>query len=160
MFSRRFTPGSADFDRIRHEIWDDNNLGNAIPGATPRARIDVAGTLLPGPASREERPDDPRPHPCPQPLDQAVPGPGHLRPAPRPARRAALRRARRRHRPRLRPRLAPLDARTELLDGRQHRGPGTGRPGAYALKFDLVSEGIDWFERSGSQTTVKPLHVR
>ena len=24
--------------RIRHEIWDDNNLGNAIPGATPRAR--------------------------------------------------------------------------------------------------------------------------
>ena len=28
---------------IEHEIWDDNNLGNAIPGATPRARIDVSG---------------------------------------------------------------------------------------------------------------------
>ena len=27
--------------RIRHEIWDDNNLGNAIPGATPRAQIDM-----------------------------------------------------------------------------------------------------------------------
>ena len=26
---------------IKREIWDDNNLGNAIPGATPRARIDV-----------------------------------------------------------------------------------------------------------------------
>ena len=26
---------------IRHEIWDDNHLGNAIPGATPRARIEV-----------------------------------------------------------------------------------------------------------------------
>ena len=34
-------PGSPDLEAIRHEIWDDNNLGNAIPGATPRARIDV-----------------------------------------------------------------------------------------------------------------------
>src|SRR5690606_28381195 len=38
-FSRRFVPGSDEWQRIRHEIWDDNNLGNAIPGATPRARI-------------------------------------------------------------------------------------------------------------------------
>jgi len=28
------------------------------------------------------------------------------------------------------------------------------------LKFDLVSEGIDWFERCGSPTTVKKLVVR
>jgi len=28
------------------------------------------------------------------------------------------------------------------------------------LKFDLVSEGIDWFERCGSPTTTKPLIVR
>jgi hypothetical protein len=28
------------------------------------------------------------------------------------------------------------------------------------LKFDLVSEGIDWFERCGSPTTVKNLIVR
>src|SRR5205085_11605359 len=34
-------------DAIRHEIWDDNNLGNAIAGATPRAQIDVR-TLVPG----------------------------------------------------------------------------------------------------------------
>ena len=27
------------------------------------------------------------------------------------------------------------------------------QPGRYALKFDLVSEGIDWFERCGSPTT-------
>ena len=33
------------------------------------------------------------------------------------------------------------------------------RPGRYALKFDLVSEGIDWFEACGSQTTMKPLRV-
>ena len=29
---------APELDAIRHEIWDDNNLGNAIPGATPRAR--------------------------------------------------------------------------------------------------------------------------
>ena len=39
--------GCAILDAIRHEIWDDNYLGNAIPGATPRARIDVR-TLVPG----------------------------------------------------------------------------------------------------------------
>src|SRR4029453_5100758 len=38
-FSRRFVPGSDGHAAIRHEIWDDNNLGNAIPGCTPRARI-------------------------------------------------------------------------------------------------------------------------
>jgi hypothetical protein len=32
-------------------------------------------------------------------------------------------------------------------------------PGRYALKFDLVSEGIDWFEACGSQTTTKTLIV-
>src|SRR5262249_61040341 len=40
-------PGSPDLEAIRHEIWDDNNLGNAIPGATPKAHIDVK-TLVPG----------------------------------------------------------------------------------------------------------------
>ena len=38
--------------------------------------------------------------------------------------------------------------------------PAPATPGRYALKFDLVSEGIDWFERCGSPTTVKPLWVR
>ena len=33
-------------------------------------------------------------------------------------------------------------------------------PGNYVLKFDLVSEGIDWFENNGSPTTLKPLVVR
>jgi hypothetical protein len=38
--------------------------------------------------------------------------------------------------------------------------PAPERPGRYALKFDLVSEGIDWFEKCGSPTTVKALVVR
>src|SRR5262249_32291082 len=33
-------------------------------------------------------------------------------------------------------------------------------PGRYRLKFDLVSEGIDWFEQAGSPTTEKPFVVR
>jgi hypothetical protein len=37
------------------------------------------------------------------------------------------------------------------------KAPST--PGRYKLKFDLVSEGIDWFEQSGSPTTVKDLIV-
>ena len=40
-FSRRFAPDAPDYERIRHEIWDNSGLGNAIPGATPRAEIDV-----------------------------------------------------------------------------------------------------------------------
>ena len=38
--------------------------------------------------------------------------------------------------------------------------PVPSRSGRYLLKFDLVCEGIDWFERCGSETTLKPLVVR
>jgi hypothetical protein len=159
MFSRRFTPGSADLERIRHEIWDDNNLGNAIPGATPRARIDVR-TLLPGPL-------------------RAKPGRTirvrtrvhNLSTRPFPAQATYGRRL-------VRLGAQLCDARGAVIDRDYARawlpatlGPNSSTdvnievsappaPGQYALKFDLVSEGIDWFERSGSKTTVKPLHVR
>src|ERR1019366_2009338 len=42
----RFVPGAPAFDTIRHEIWDDSGLGNAIPGATPKARIDVRAPVM------------------------------------------------------------------------------------------------------------------
>jgi hypothetical protein len=38
--------------------------------------------------------------------------------------------------------------------------PAVAKPGRYRLKFDLVSEGVDWFERCGSPTTAKKLWVR
>ena len=38
--------------------------------------------------------------------------------------------------------------------------PSPETPGRYALKFDLVSEGIDWFESCGSETTTTVLVVR
>ncbi len=37
--------------------------------------------------------------------------------------------------------------------------PAPDVPGRYQLKFDMVSEGIDWFEASGSQTTTKTMIV-
>jgi hypothetical protein len=44
---------------------------------------------------------------------------------------------------------------------RRRRGdiPAGPAPGRYAVKFDLVSEGVDWFERCGSDTTLKKLWV-
>ena len=38
--------------------------------------------------------------------------------------------------------------------------PTPDRSGRYMLKFDLVSEGIDWFEACGSETTSATLVVR
>jgi hypothetical protein len=159
-YSRRFVPGSPTLTAVQHEIWDDNNLGNAIPGATPRARIDVR-TLVPG---------VPLVARAGQPL--AVRTRVHnLSTRSFPAQATYGRR------------LVRLGAQLCGADGTlinrdfarawlpQPLGPGdrtdiaieipTPRePGRYALKFDLVSEGIDWFERCGSETTIKPLVVR
>jgi hypothetical protein len=159
-YSRRFVPGSVDLDSIRHEIWDDNNLGNAIPGAMPRAHIDVR-TLVPG-----------------VPLVARAGRPLQVRTRVRnlstrafPAQATYGRR------------LVRLGAQLCSADGAmlnrdyarawlpQTLGPGARadvaieipapeQPGRYALKFDLVSEGIDWFEKCGSRTTMKTLIVR
>src|SRR5438477_1196379 len=45
-YSTRFLPGTPEYQAILREIWDQTGLGNAIPGATPRARIDIR-TLMP-----------------------------------------------------------------------------------------------------------------
>jgi hypothetical protein len=160
MFSKRFVPGSDDYKRIEHEVWDNNGLGNAIPGATPRAQIDVR-TLIPG-----------------------VPLLG------RPGRAVKVRTRVRNLSQRAFPaqntsgrRLVRLGAQLCAPDGTllnlDHARawlprpigpndeadvtievPTPEQPGKYTLKFDLVSEGIDWFERCGSPVTVKPLYVR
>ena len=38
--------------------------------------------------------------------------------------------------------------------------PPLSTPGRFTVKFDLVSEGVDWFERCGSEPTFKTLWVR
>ena len=167
MFSRRFVPGSPELAAIQREIWDDSNLGNAIPGATPNARIDVRQT---GPLSaigrfsslpviaRQGRPLQ---------LDATI---RNLSTRPFPAQASYGRRL-----VRLGAQLCDRDRTVidrdferawlpeTLRPGHSLRVPMTitapAAPGRYALKFDLVSEGIDWFEACGSQTTTKTLIV-
>ena len=159
LYSRRFLPGTPDLAAIRHEVWDDNNLGNAIPGATPRAQIDIRGPLPALPVIA------------------------------RPGRKVTLRARVRNVCSRPFPaqatygrRLVRLGAQLCAPDGSlinrdferawlpQTLEPGASaqvpitvtapdKPGRYALKFDLVSEGIDWFEACGSPTTTKTLVV-
>ena len=64
--------------------------------------------------------------------------------------------------------LLNLDFARATLPG--HLGPGSSAditltlppldaPGRYTLKFDLVNEGVDWFEKCGSPTTTRTLIV-
>jgi hypothetical protein len=158
-YSRRFVPGSADLDAIRHEIWDDNNLGNAIPGATPRAQIDVR-TLVPGIplVARTGRPLQVRTRVR------------NLSTRPFPAQATYGRRL-------VRLGAQLCDAEGTLLNRDFARAwlpanleggaaadvaieiPAPEQRGRYTLKFDLVSEGIDWFERCGSLPTTRSLVV-
>ena len=159
MFSKRFMPGTPGLAAIKHEIWDDNNLGNAIPGATPRARIDVKGPLAALPViARKGRPTE---------LRTLV---RNLSTRPFPAQASYGRRL-----VRLGAQLCDRDSTVINRDFERawlpaNVGPGEtadvrlrftapDKPGRYALKFDLVSEGIDWFEACGSPTTTKTLLV-
>jgi hypothetical protein len=159
-YSRRFVPGSSDLETIRQEIWDDNNLGNAIAGATPRARIDVR-TLVPGVPllARAGRPLRVRTRVH------------NLSTRAFPAQASYGRRLVRLGAQLRDERGAEIDrdfARAWLPETVAPGGRADvpieilapERPGRYALKFDLVSEGIDWFERCGSPTTTRRLWVR
>jgi len=159
MYSRRFAPGTEALSAIKHEIWDDNNLGNAIAGATPRAHIDVAGALPGMPlfarAGRSltvrarVRNLSTRPFPA-----QASYGRRLVRMGAQLCARDGSVVNRDFERAWLPERLAPdksVDIRMSIT--------APSAPGRYRLKFDLVSEGIDWFEACGSPTTSKILFV-
>jgi hypothetical protein len=159
-FSRRFVPGTPDHDRIRHEIWDDSQLGNAIPGAMPRAAIEVK-TIVPG-----------------LPLFARAGRPVHVRTRVRnlSTRPFAANATYGRRLVRLGAQLCTPDgalierdyARAWLphtVEGGDEAEvtieiPAPATPGRYAVRFDLVSEGIDWFEACGSRVTLRPLWVR
>jgi hypothetical protein len=159
MFSRRFAPGTPDLEVITHEIWDANNLGNAIPGATPRAEITVNGGLpgLPIVARRGRKAS----------LRARVRN-ASTRPFPA---QASYGRRLVRLGAQLRDRSGGLvDRDYERAWLPRNLDPGAvariemtitapEKPGRYELKFDLVSEGIDWFEACGSPTTKKTLVV-
>jgi hypothetical protein len=159
LFSRRFLPGTADLDAIRREVWDDNNLGNAIPGATPRAVIQVRGPIPGLPLIAR---------PGRQLTLHATVRNASTRPFPAQASYG-------RRLVRLGAQLCAADGSLINRDFERAWLPATLEPGAetcvpititapptrgrYALKFDLVSEGIDWFEACGSPTTTRILRV-
>ena len=159
-FSRRFVPGTPDHDRIRYEIWDSNNLGNAIPGATPRAEIDVRTVLPDLPfLARTDTPLTLTAHVT------------NLSARPFRAQASYGRRL-----VRLGAQLTtdtgaminrdyarawlPHDLATGAQAAVQIEVPAPPTPGRYGLKFDLVSEGVDWFEACGSPTITRSLWVR
>jgi MoaA/NifB/PqqE/SkfB family radical SAM enzyme len=159
-YSRRFAPGSRDLEAVRRETWDDNDLGNAIPGAMPRAQIDVR-SLVPG-VPLITRPGraihlrtrvhnlSTRPFPA-----QATYGRRLVRLGAQlyDATGALINRDfARAWLPRTLDPGAAVDVPIEI--------PAPAQAGRYRLKFDLVSEGIDWFERCGSPTTIRSLWVR
>jgi hypothetical protein len=164
MFSRRFVPGGPDYARIEHEIWDRNNLGNAIPGATPRAEIEVQTSWLAGLVGAPLKAKAGQPLP----LKTRV---TNLSTRAFPAQATYGRRL-----VRLGAQLCAADGSlinrdyerawlpSHLQAGASVEVPITltapDVPGRYQLKFDLVSEGIDWFEKAGSATTIKELVVR
>jgi Radical SAM superfamily/Iron-sulfur cluster-binding domain len=159
-YSRRFVPGSEDLASIAREVWDDSNLGNAIPGAMPRARVGVR-TPLPG-----------------LPLVARAGGTLQVRTRVRnlSRRRFAAQASYGRRLVRLGAQLCAADgalidrdyARAWLphhLEGGQSADvvidvPAPAKAGRYRLRFDMVCEGIDWFEACGSRTTTADLNVR
>lgn len=154
-YSRRFVPGTADYDRIRHAVWDSNGLGSAVPGGTPRARIEVRG-------HRTERPIVSR-RGEPVSLDLRV---RNLSRRPFLATAPHGRRLVRVGAQLCGPDGAVLDrdfARAWLpktIDAGDRADlavtlTAPAHAGDYRLKFDLVCEGVDWFENCGSETTAR-----
>ena len=157
-------PGTPEYKDIEKEIWDRTGLGNAVPGATPRARIEIERAWL----------------------MEALKAPLRARAGERleltarvtnlSKRRYAARTTTGRRLVRLGAQLCAPDGAlinrdyerawlpSDLLPGATIAVPigmtAPDAPGHYRLKFDLVSEGIDWFENSGSEVTVKELVVR
>jgi hypothetical protein len=159
LYSRRFAPGQPDHAAIKHEIWDDNGLGNAIPGATPRALIDVRGPIAGLPLiARAGRSVEIQATITNQ-SQRAFPAQASY--GRRLVRLGAQLCDRERN-------LLNRDFERAWLPGTVPPGASVtvpmritvpDKPGRFALKFDLVYEGIDWFEACGSPTTVKPLWV-
>jgi hypothetical protein len=140
-------------------VWDNSGLGNAIPGATPRAQIDVRQWL---PA---------------RPLKGRVSQPMAVRTRVRNLSARPFRAQASYGRRLVRLGAQLLDHEGRLINRDHARAwlpgdippggqadvhievPAPPAPGRYTLKFDLVSEGIDWFETCGSPTTVKEFIV-
>ena len=159
-YSRRFAPGTPDHEAIRHEIWDMSGLGNAIAGATPRARIEVRDVDRDAPlTARAGTPLTLRTRVrnlCQRPFAATTP---HGRRLVRLGAQLADSTGQ----------VIERDYARAWLPGSLEAGrradvtidvPMPAAPGRYQLRLDLVSEGIDWFETCGSEVTVRELVVQ
>jgi len=153
--SERYQIGTHGWRRIYREIWDSSQIGNAIVQKRYRARIKVLA--FPGKTHQQ------------QPLKVRVrvknTGGGYWWRETRSGRRIV----------RLGAQLYDVERQlVELNFARAglHRGMGRGasdtliidlppfpHEGVFWLKFDMVSEGIDWFELGGSDVVWKRLKV-
>jgi hypothetical protein len=152
--SERFVSGRQEYEQIRHEIW--SALGNAMPGKTLHATIKPigqgrrakSGELFQGAAEVMNS------------------GGGIWKSASQKNRRhitlgIQLLDGRKRLLNRDFSRLVlphPLRAGESALLDFQAKAPET--KGDYWLKFDMVCEGIEWFESCGSQPAFQELRVQ
>jgi hypothetical protein len=149
--SKKFQVGTPGWEKIYHEIWDSSQVGNAINHKQFKAKIDVPVTTWSGSVN------------VPLTVDVVVKNIG-----------GALWRAHSysgRRIIRLGAQLfdggknlvnlnyARASINSNIEDSKKHKLqitlPPIGEPGEYWLKFDMVNEGIDWFESGGSSVIWK-----
>ncbi|MEW6363606.1 MAG: radical SAM protein [Acidobacteriota bacterium] len=154
--STRYAPGTSDYDRIRHEIWGESGLANALPDRRMMAYIRPPWRPLRLEAGRpvtlwiKVRNVGTRPWPNVTPTGSRFVRLG-----------AQL-----------------LDHQRSLLDRDFARAflPSVVKPaetvpipltltpppapGQYVLKFDMVCEGVGWFEDGGSGVRFKNMRVK
>jgi len=153
--SKKFKVGSAAWKRIYYEIWDSSQIGSALKGGQFNAGITVRRKSLTAHAGK------------PTTLDVQVKNRGgapwitHTFSGRRLIRLGAqLHNGGRK--------LLDLNYARAFLPRPMAKGdraavaidlPALNAPGAYWLKFDMVSEGVDWFENGGSAVFWLPFTV-
>lgn len=154
--SSRYQIGTRDWRRIHHEIWDSSQIGNAIKGKRFRAKIRIPVKEL-----RVE---------VGQPLGvkAIVKNSGGARwwQTTHSGRRIVRLGAQLHDRDKnlLELNYARAFLKRTLAGGEKDtiriELPPLTAPGDYWLKFDMVCEGIDWFESGGSPVAWTPLKVK
>jgi len=154
-YSRRFIPRSRAWKRIRHEIWDTSQIGNALPSKRFIAEIKPPRGTLSIRSGRETA------------LSVRVHNTGGAfwRSTSRSGRRLVRLGAQLYD---INRRLIDLNyARAFLnhplpagaLDQLEIGLPAIEKPGEFWLRFDMVLEGVDWFASAGSPIVWRKLRV-
>jgi hypothetical protein len=151
--SERFVPGRQEYDKIHHEIW--SALGNAIPNRIPRANIIPrrngwkvkAGTAFQAGAEVQNASGISWPNTSKSNRRHVTFGVQLLDEQKRMLNRDFVRV--------LLPKRVNAGEKLEL----DFQAQAPGQPGEYWLKFDMVCEGIEWFESGGNTPVFQKLQV-